>query len=162
MGKLGWKIRFNRFISSFPFTTGILPPFFHVERKGKKGERKSSTRVETEKRIDDIHTHIYIHGNYIFEWNESKTDLKRYEVLSTQRKQIVCQINIWFVATILRIFLPTTVSNGGVIQFPSRLCIRRYLFLYVINSKASRHATRSHFCANRLDETTRHERETRD
>ena len=66
MGKLGWKIRFNRFISSFPFTTGILPPFFHVERKGKKGERKSPTRVETEKRIDDIHTHIYIYTRKLY------------------------------------------------------------------------------------------------
>lgn len=78
---------------------------FDVEKEKKKREKKSNSRGNG--------SMIYIYIYIIFEWNESK---QIWTGVVHQRQQIVYRINIWFVATILRIFVGTTVQTG-VIQF---------------------------------------------
>lgn len=122
--------------------------------------------METEKRIDDIHTHIYIYTEIIYSSGTNRKQISNVTRCCPPKESKLSVRLIsdsWplsYAFSFQQLFQTEELYNFR--RTPSRLCIRRYLFPYVINSKASRHATRSHFCANRLDETTRHERETRD
>lgn len=140
MGKLGWKIRFNRFISS-----SLLPASYHHishrkegGRKEREREKESRTRVEGEKRIDDTYTEI------IFERKGNPNESQNVTSGVVHLRGANCiPINIRFVATGHDLTPQPSWNNCSNKSYTipsdtSRLCIRRYLFPYVINSKASR------------------------